>query len=110
MPGKTIVRLKGKVRDTYLELVKKFPLISIRTEDQLEEAQKVMDRVLAKGQLDIGEEIYLDALSDLVATYEDEHHPMKPASDSDMLRHLMEAKDVSQAQLSRDTGIAKSTI
>ena len=27
-----------------------------------------------------------------------------------MLRHLMEAKDVTQAQLHRDTGIAKSTI
>ena len=27
-----------------------------------------------------------------------------------MLRHLMEAKDVTQSQLSRETGIAKSTI
>ena len=30
-----------------------------------------MDRLLAKGKLDYGEEMYLDALSDLVATYED---------------------------------------
>lgn len=35
---------------------------------------------------------YLDALSDLVGTYEDEHHALKPASDVDMLRHLMEAR------------------
>src|SRR5262245_41600127 len=30
-------------------------------------------------------------LSDLTAAYEDEHHAIEPASDSDMLRHLMAA-------------------
>jgi HTH-type transcriptional regulator/antitoxin HigA len=54
--------------------------------------------------------MYLDALSDLVAAYEDEHHAIEPASDADMLRHLMEAKGVTQARLSRDTMIPKSTI
>ena len=54
--------------------------------------------------------MYLDALSDLVAAYEDEHYPIEPASDAEMLRHLMEAKDVTQAQLSRETAIPKSTI
>ena len=66
--------------------------------------------LLAKGKLDDGEEMYLDALSDLVAAYEDEHYPIEPASDADMLRHLMEAKGVTQAELHRDTGLAKSTI
>ena len=54
--------------------------------------------------------MYLDALSDLVATYEDEHHAIPPASDADLLRHFMEAKGVSQTELSRDAGIAKSTV
>jgi len=49
-------------------------------------------------------------ISDLVAAYEDEHYAIEPASDADMLRHLMEAKRVTQAQLSRDTAIPKSTI
>lgn len=102
---------KQQVRDSYFELVLAFPLASIRSEQHLDEAQKVMDRLLAKGKLlDDGEEMYLDALSDLVGTYEDEHHPIEPASDADMLRHLMEAKSVTQAQLSRDTAISKSTI
>lgn len=102
--------LKGKNRDSYLELVLTFPLASIKSEDHLDEAQKVMDRLLAKGELDDGEEMYLDALSDLVAAHEDEHHAIEPASDADMLRHLLEAKGVTQAQLSRDTVIPKSTI
>jgi len=110
MATKTRFSLRGKGRDSYLELVLAFPLSSIRSEAHLVEAQKVMDGLLAKSALDNGEETYLDALSDLVAVYEDEHHAIEPASDADMLRHLLEAKGVSQAQLSQKAGIAKSTI
>ncbi|PQO41948.1 type II toxin-antitoxin system HigA family antitoxin [Blastopirellula marina] len=103
-------QFKGKVRDTYLELIKRFPLISIHSEDDLAAAQDMMDQLLANGELSSGEEMYLDALSDLVSAYENQHHAIAPASDADMLRHLMEAKGVSQIQLHRDTKIAKSTI
>ena len=110
MVTKSKYGLKGKDRDSYLELVLAFPLASIKSEEHFEAAREVMDRLLAKGELDHGEEMYLDALSDLLAAYEDEHHAIEPASDADMLRHLMEGKGVSQMQLSRVTGIAKSTI
>ena len=102
--------LKRNCRDSYLELVVAFPLASIKSDAHLAEAQEVMDRLLVKGHLDPGEEMYLDALSDLVAACEDERHPIEPASDADLLRHLMEAKGVTQIQLHRDTGIPKSTI
>jgi len=101
---------RGKLPDSYLELVLTFPLASIKSDEDLDEAQKVMDRLLSKGELNDGEEMYLDALSDLVAAYEDEYHAIEPASDADMLRHLLEAKGVSQTQLSRDTSIPKSSI
>jgi HTH-type transcriptional regulator / antitoxin HigA len=110
MASKTSFRLKGKSRDAYLELVLDFPLASIKSDRHLAEAQRVIDRLLARGRLNAGEETYLDALSDLVAAYEDEHHAIEPASDSDLLRHFMDAKGVSQIQLSRETGLAKSTV
>ena len=110
MTAKTKFSLKGVGRDSYLELVMAFPLASIKSDEQLQEAQKVMDQLLARGKLGAGEEMYLDALSDLVAAYEDEHYAIEPASDAEMLRHLLEAKAVTQAQLSRDTMIPKSTI
>jgi HTH-type transcriptional regulator/antitoxin HigA len=110
MATKTRFGLKGKAKDSYLDLVCNFPLASIRSDDHLEAAQEVMDRLLARGTLDDGEQMYLDALSDLVATYEDEHVVIGPASDADMLRHLMEAVGVSQAELSRDTSVPKSTV
>jgi HTH-type transcriptional regulator / antitoxin HigA len=110
MNTKTRFTLRGKVRDSYLQLVQEFPLASISSEQHLQHAQDVMDRLLAGGKLDAGQAIYLETLSDLVAAYEDDNHPIEPASDADMLRHLMEAKCVTQAQLSRETLIPKSTI
>jgi HTH-type transcriptional regulator/antitoxin HigA len=107
---KTRFSLKGASRDSYLKLVTAFPLASIKSDEHLEDAQKVMDQLLAQGELKGGEEMYLDALSDLIATYEDEHYAIEPASDAEMIRHLMEAKGVTQAQLSRDTTVPKSTI
>jgi HTH-type transcriptional regulator/antitoxin HigA len=110
MARKTKFALKGKDRDSYLELVLAFPLASIHSEKHLDEAQEVIDRLLARPKLDEGEEAYLDALSDLVAVYEDQHHAIAPASDADMLRHLLDAKGITQVQLSQESGIAKSTI
>lgn len=110
MAVKTKFGLTGRDRDSYLELVLDFPLSSIRSDEHLGEAQKVMDWLLAKGALGEGEETYLDALSDLVAVYEDGHQPIEPASDADMLRHLLDAKGVTQAQVSQAAGLAKSTL
>lgn len=110
MTVKTKFGLKQPGRDAYLNLVTAFPLASIKSDAQLRAAQKVMDELLARRDLNGGEEMYVEALSDLVAAYEDEHHAIDPASDADMLRHLMEAKGVTQAQLSRDTAVPKSTI
>ena len=93
-----------------MDLELDFPLASIKSDEHLAEAQRVMDGLLARGTLDAGEETYLDALSDLVGSYEDEQHAIEPASDADMLRHLMEARGVSQMQMSDETGLPKSSI
>lgn len=110
MATKTKFALKKKDRDSYLELVMRFPLASIKSDEHLAEAQAVIDGLLCEGELDHGEEVYLDALSDLVGTYEHAHHAIEPASDADMLRHLLEAKGVTQTQLSREAGLAKSSL
>jgi len=48
MATKTQFRLKGKSRDSYVELVLDFPLASIKSDEHLIEAQRVMDRRLAR--------------------------------------------------------------
>ena len=48
--------LQGAGRDSYLELVTTFPLASVKSDEQLQEAQKVMDQLLARGKVGDGEE------------------------------------------------------
>ncbi len=102
--------LNKRQQDTYLKLVQELPLASIKSEEHLDAAQAMIDRLTDKKKLDGGEQAYLDALSDLIVVYEDRHHPIPEASDADLLRHLMEAKGVTQIQLHHDTGLAKSGI
>jgi len=110
MANKAKFRLKAKDRDSYLELVQAFALVSIGSDEHLEAASDTVDQLMAKDSLDHGEEMYLDALSDLIATYEDRHHGIEPASDADMLRHLLDSKGVTQAEVCSVTGLPKSSL
>ena len=97
--------------DTYFELVKEFPLVSIKNDKQLASASKFLDRLLRRGELDAGEEQYLDALGDLVIVYEDEHCKFPPVNAASMLAFLIEdAKGRTQADVSRGTGISQPII
>ena len=95
--------------ETYFKLVKRFPLLHIQGERQLEAAQKMIDQLL-KDDLDLGASAYVDALTDLVEFYENEQVPLPDASEADVLRELMAANRLSQPKLAKDVGIAQSTI
>ena len=98
-----------RVPGTYLALVRKFPLTHIRDDEHLAEATEVLDRLLEQ-DLDEGEQAYLDVLTDLIEDYEDEHVAIPDASEADVLRELMRANGINQAELKRRTRIAQSTI
>ena len=49
-------------------------------------------------------------ITDIVEKYETENCPMSPVSDADMLRHLIEARGITQAKLSADVHIPMSSI
>jgi len=70
----------------------------------------MIDSLIDKGALNEDEDDYLDVLGDLVRKYETENHPMPAVSDADMLRHLIEARETTQASVAAETGIAESTI
>jgi HTH-type transcriptional regulator / antitoxin HigA len=97
-------------RDSYLELVLKFPLRPLRSEEELDRAGKMIDSLLVRGDLEQGEQDYLDILAAIVEKYETTKHPMPPVSDAAMLRHLIEARGVKQSKLATDVNIPMSTI
>ena len=97
-------------RDHYLELIQRFPLRPIRSDAELAQAIEVIDSLIIRGDLDTGERDYLDVLTDLVEKYEADEHPMPPVSDAALLRHLIEARGITQSKLADDVAIANSTI
>jgi HTH-type transcriptional regulator / antitoxin HigA len=98
------------VPDRYLELILAFPLRPIRTDAEHHDAVVMLDALIDRGELAPEEEDYMDVLGELVRAYEDEHHPLPAASDMDMLRHLIESRGVTQADVSAATGVAESTL
>lgn len=95
--------------DSYFRLVRRFPLLAIKTQSDLAAAQRMIDDLLQR-KLDAGGEQYLDALGDLVIAYEDKHVPIPDASAGDLLRLLIEANEMTQAELSRRAAIPRSVI
>ncbi|HVA50752.1 MAG TPA: helix-turn-helix domain-containing protein [Pirellulales bacterium] len=100
----------GSEPDVYFRLIKAFPLLPIESDEELDRAIAVINSLLDKPVLSPGEQGYLDVLSDLVEKYESTAHPMQPVSDGEMLRHLIEAKGVTEIAVSRATKIAAATI
>ncbi len=98
-----------RLPDTYFALVEQFPLTHIRDDEHLEQAQEMLDRLLQE-ELDEGSQEYLDALTDLVETYEDNHQPIPDASEADVLRELMRSNGLSQMKLAKTAGISQSTL
>jgi HTH-type transcriptional regulator / antitoxin HigA len=95
--------------DTYFDLVRRFPLTHIRDDGHLSAAQEVLDRLLEQ-DLDEGAQEYLDALTDLVETYEGEHVTIPDASEADVLGELMRSNGLSQTGLAKAVGTSQSTI
>jgi HTH-type transcriptional regulator/antitoxin HigA len=97
-------------RDRYLELVQKFRLRPLRSDRQLAQAVKTIDSLIIRGNLDSEEQDYLDILTDIVERYEADEQPMPAVSDAAMLRHLIEARRITQSKLGADVNIPMSTI
>ena len=102
----------GKHQERYLELIRCFPLRPIRSEADLVAATEVARMLYDKPEEKLlqAERDYLDVLDSLIIAYEDVQYPMNEPSDGSMLRFLLEQKGVTQAALSRDIGLASSTV
>src|SRR5438874_482771 len=96
-------------RATYLDRIKEFPLTSIRDDEHLALARKVLNR-LVMADLDKGAQDYVDALTDLVEKYEDGNVSIPDAPAQDVLRLLMESNKLSQNKLAKMVGIPQSTM
>ncbi len=106
----TLKTAAGHIEDRYLALIQEFPLRPLRCEADLDRAIALIDVLSDRDTLTPAERDYMLVLAELIERYEDEHHPMPPVSGVQMLRHLIEAKGVTQARVASETGIAESAL
>jgi len=87
------------VPDDYLTLIREFPLASIRDDAHLDAAIAMMNRLTTGRPLSPGEDMYLQALADLIETYENVHVHIPPLSGVELLRYLMDEHGLQQKDL-----------
>lgn len=109
-PKTPLAKLYGRDSDRYLELLGKFPLRPIRTEDELGAATRVIHELIDQESRTAAEDDYLGVLSDLVEQYEEVHHLMVKVADAEMLAYLMEIQGRTQTDVARGAKIAASTV
>ena len=106
----SLATLYGETQDTYLTLIRTCPLRPLRSEADLDEAMAILDALVVKDALSAAEADYLAVLSDLVEQYEAEAHPIPPASDAELLQHLLEAQSVTPREVAQATGMDMATL
>ena len=96
-------RKKGGVDDAYLSLIQEYPLKELRSDRDLEAAQKVLAKLMLKPEeaLTVGESDYLGALSVLVRAYEERRFPVSREGRTPLerLKFLMETSGMSSSSL-----------
>jgi len=96
--------------DHYFELIRRFPLRRLQTDEELTTAIAMIDSLISRGDLESGEQDYLDILTDIVEKYEADEHPMPAVSDADMLRLLLDDRGLTQSALAKGIQVADSVI
>jgi HTH-type transcriptional regulator/antitoxin HigA len=86
--------------DTYMELITRFPLKPLKSDDQHQRAVAIIGELMGR-KLDAGTSDYLDTLILLTNKYEDDHHTPNGThlTPQQALKAIMEANELSQAQI-----------
>jgi HTH-type transcriptional regulator / antitoxin HigA len=89
----------------------------ISNEQELERLTEQVDRLMTKGikqgELSPEEDSLLELLAVLIESYEDEHYPMPEVSPNEVLRFLMEERELKQKDLLHifgSTGITSEVV
>lgn len=87
------------VESRNIELVHRLPLRPIQSDNGLDAAVAMIDTLLDRPKLTPNEDDYLEVLSQLVESYEDEHLVFPEIRGVRELEHLMEENDLKQSDL-----------
>jgi HTH-type transcriptional regulator/antitoxin HigA len=103
------VELSDQTRERLVKLFARVPLLPIWTEDQLHEAQAMMDQLVGRSR-DEAEDLYLDVLGTLVHAYEEQHVDIPEIAGVTLVRALLAERDLTQRDLVREGIFATDSV
>lgn len=97
-------------RDSYMDMIRVFPLRVIRDDAQNAAACAVLDKWFGREDMDQGQEDYVRTLATLVADYQEKHCPfvVPETSVADRLKSIISDAELTQTQLAAIAGIDQS--
>ena len=93
----------------YRQLMLNYLPRPIQTEAEHRKALKHLEKIMVPNPSK-GLAMFIEVLATLVEQYEEKQHPMPEANPAGMLAHCIEAKGITAAQVSRDTGISTTVL
>jgi antitoxin component HigA of HigAB toxin-antitoxin module len=106
-PAINVPRSLSAMGKSYLSLLGELPLCPIRNSSEYERAAKIVGRLaLREGDLDAGEEAYLEVLEGLIERYDREHYPISAGglTPTQALRVLVKQASMSITELGKLLG------
>jgi antitoxin component HigA of HigAB toxin-antitoxin module len=99
----------GRDRDAGLQ--RQLPFLSICSDAELGEAKRLLTSLAQRSQeLCPGDRVYLALLADRVARYEEDTLALPTVLHQELLRHVLEAFQLTTAEVASATGIADATL
>lgn len=96
------------IPNAYADLLVRYVPRVIRDDREHRRALRKIDELMAVKRPSKGQQGILDLLVETVERYEEQTMPTPEVSSSELLAHLLEARDVRQAELARATSICRS--
>lgn len=95
----------------YLKLIKRFPLLPIKSESKLDVAIEVMKELTHPGRkLSSSENGYLKILTGLIREFELQQYPQATYSPQEIVEALMEENGLNQTALAAELNIDRSNL
>ncbi len=97
-----------RMNDSYFDLVREFPLVPLKNEAQYDAAVSFLKALAVRDEdkLDDGEKAYLDALTQFVGDYEEQHHRIEASGMTPLaaLKYLMRENGMKPIDLGKLLG------
>src|SRR2546423_1608327 len=102
----TAIARRKAVKDSYLELIHRFPLRPLRSEKDYDRAGEILQNLFGRHDLDSGERDYSEAMTVLVEAYDRQHYDLGKDTRSPLqrLKYLMDQSGTTPAELGRILG------